>query len=271
MAKTAHKISKILFATMALFFAFDGAVIAADDGFTSFRGDIEVKLPDPAKLQESKIISAKYNLNAIDDEMDMPHELEVYDPLEPYNRFVYGVNSHLDFLIIEPVATMYQEVVPDIGKTLVSNVLSNLYEPINFLNGIFQRDEDMIAVSAGRFLTNTIFGIGGIFDVASTQPDLKPRVTDFGLTLKHYGAETGAYIVLPLFGPSSSRDATGRVFDAVLDPFNYKWFGKDRRIGKSLASAVKTRASLIGPMKTIKSTSIDEYAAVRSIYLQKRG
>ena len=197
-------------------------------------------------------------------------DIEIYDPLEQFNRIVFNFNNNVDYLLLEPAATVYHDAIPLWGRDRVSNFLSNLQEPINCINGVIQLDANIVATSIGRFLTNTLLGVGGLFDIASTQPDLKPYKTDFGLTLRKYSAEPGIYVVVPILGPSTTRDAAGRIFDLAFDPLNYSWAKNKYRNAKFIANIVESREKLIEPLQTIRETSLDEYSAIRSIYWQKR-
>lgn len=215
--------------------------------------------------EHSEVI--KNDLSDIEDyEM---HLTVIKDPLEPLNRGVFTFNKGVDSVLIKPVVTIYHKVTPSWGRDRVSNFVQNLKEPVNIINAILQADPDLLAKSAGRFLTNSIIGLGGLFDVAGTQEELQIENTDFGLTLKKYGFEVGPYLVLPIIGPSSFRDAPCLVANYYADPFNYM-VGSNTKIARKGVELIEKRDSLTEVYDNIEQTSIDEYASFRSIYMQKR-
>ncbi len=191
------------------------------------------------------------------------------DPFEPFNRGMFTINKGLDTIILKPAAHVYREVVPEVGRDRVDSVFANMKEPVNILNSALQGDGDKVARSTGRFLVNTILGIGGLFDIASLADGLEPVNEDFGKTLGHYGVDTGPYIYLPLIGPSSPRDLVGKAADIASDPFIYS-VHKDGVYVRDGVRTINTRESLLEVTDSIEETSIDEYSTIRSIYAQKR-
>ncbi len=194
------------------------------------------------------------------------------DPLEPANRYFFELNRFADFLLIRPWADTYRRVVPTYGQQRVHNILSNMGQPLDFANELLQGRFPDSANTAGRFLINTTLGVGGIFDVA-TDFGLPNKDADFGQTLYTWGFPEGPYLVLPLLGPSNPRDAVGFGVDAYADPVgqafsigklsvaNYSTFG---------ANAIDKRAEYVEPMDALEKSSIDFYAAVRSMARQHR-
>ncbi len=215
--------------------------------------------------EHSEVI--KNDLSDIEDyEMQL---VEIKDPLETLNRGVFTFNKGIDRVLIKPVVTIYHKVTPSWGRDRVSSFVQNLKEPVNIINAVLQADPDLLAKSVGRFLTNSIVGLGGLFDVASTQEDLQIENTDFGLTLKKYGFEVGPYLVLPIIGPSSFRDAPCLIAGYYADPFNYM-VNSNTRIARKGVELIERRDSLTEVLDNIEQTSIDEYSSIRSIYIQKR-
>jgi len=189
------------------------------------------------------------------------------DPIEPVNRAIYQFNYTFDGLLLKPVTSMYRGVVPEQGRTAVSNVIDNLYTPVVFANSVLQGDPQNSFASFWRFALNTTFGIGGIFDFASAA-GLKNRPADLGETFAMYGMGTGPYVVLPIIGPSNARDAFGRLGDAFMNPFNY---GNNREIFALWTStAIDARSRNMQVIDDIYSSSLDPYATFRSGYTQKR-
>jgi phospholipid-binding lipoprotein MlaA len=198
-------------------------------------------------------------------------DLVISDPLEPYNRAVFLFNKSVDKLLIRPAAVTYKKVIPDWGKDRVHSAIFNMYEPVRIANAILQTDEGLIAKTVGRFLTNTIIGLGGLIDVAAqADGSLRPKENDFGLTLKHYGVEKGPYFMLPILGPSTIRDTVGVAADYFMDPFNSKLFREEFIIVHTGAAGVDKRYQMLDVTDHIESTSLDEYSTIRSIYWQKR-
>lgn len=188
------------------------------------------------------------------------------DPYENWNRKVYNFNVFIDDWFLKPVAQGYRAIMPAFADRAVTNVFSNIGEIGNFANSIFQLKGEAAVVAAGRFTYNTVFGLGGLFDVA-TVFDLPERPEDFGQTLGHWGMGSGPYLMLPLLGPSNGRDFTGFVVDVstlpglgtvVEDPDYYYLLG---------LQVVDRRADLIPAERFISG---DPYTFVRNAYLQRR-
>jgi phospholipid-binding lipoprotein MlaA len=148
---------------------------------------------------------------------------DVHDPLEGFNRAVFGVNLFLDDVLIRPVTVVYRTVVPDTAKQGVHNFLVNLSAPLSAINALLQGNPDRAGTALARFITNTVVGIGGIVDVADAA-GVPPFSEDFGQTMGVHGVGPGPYLVLPVFGPANVRDAGGRVADLFLDPFSLVTF-----------------------------------------------
>jgi len=207
------------------------------------------------------------NLDATSDEV----EQEINDPIEPFNRAIYGFNRGLDHLIIRPAAIIYRDLTPDWGKDRVHSAINNMGEPVTAANAILQVDEQLISDTMGRFITNTVLGFGGLIDVAAeADTELSLKKTDFGLTLKKYGVETGPYLMLPILGPSSFRDAPSLAVDYFLDPFNSELFSNDFIIARTGVIGLDKRYNYLELTDHVEKTSLDEYSTYRSIYFQKR-
>ncbi len=144
----------------------------------------------------------------------------IADPYEGVNRAVHGFNVGVDQVVLRPASQAYDFVAPALVKHLVSNAVDHIQLPVHFFNYVLQGDVDSALVTFGRFGVNTLAGAGGLLDPA-TEVGLPNAPTDFGLTLAKSGAEEGVYIVLPLFGPSTTRDTVGRVVDIGLNPLTY--------------------------------------------------
>ncbi len=200
---------------------------------------------------------------------------EVYDPIEPANRMVFAVNDTVDTFVLQPTAYLYKEAVPDPVRDMVRSFLDWLKTPVVLANDLFQGDWNAAGVTASRFVANAPFF--GFVDNA-TGLGLEHRDEDFGQTLAVYGTGDGPYIVLPLLGPSNTRDTVGLVVDYFLDPINYVRGGPFERdtdktrvqVGRRVAGAVDFRARHFSAINELKQTSVDYYARVRTIYKQRR-
>ncbi|WP_122503616.1 MlaA family lipoprotein [Pseudomonas viridiflava] len=142
--------------------------------------------------------------------------LEVYDPLESWNRRVYHFNYRFDEWVFLPVVNGYRYITPGFVRSGVSNFFSNLGDVPNLLNSLFQFKGQRSLETTGRLLLNTTIGVAGLWDPA-TMMGLPRQSEDFGQTLGFYGVPAGPYLVLPLFGPSNLRDTGGLVFDFAAE------------------------------------------------------
>jgi len=197
----------------------------------------------------------------------------VNDPLEPTNRAVYDFNNYLDRNLMEPVAQAYHDSAPDWLRKGVHNVLTNLREPFVAGNDLLQGDTKASADALGRFFINSTFGVLGADDATADSGGAKAHENDLGKTLAVWGVDEGPYLVLPLIGPTTLRDGTGRAAEMFADPtsavfaaqglaaINYTRLGGD---------TLDTRTAFLEPMRDIRRNSIDEYAAVRSLFRQHR-
>ena len=232
---------------------------------------------DEASTEEKKHQDeTQYDLsNLADDDTDSMYlagvaAVDYPDEFEPFNRAMFKLNKGLDTMIFNPIAVGYEEVVPEKARHRVTSFLSNLHEPVYFLNHVLQGEPDLAAQNLGRFLVNTMFGLGGLFDVCSEDLSMGERKTDFGLTLKKYGVGTGPYLVMPILGPTSGRDLPGWAVDIVADPFNSYKFNREFKIARSATEFVNTKQRYRKLLQQLEQTSLDEYSTLRSIYLQKR-
>ncbi|HEY3755880.1 MAG TPA: VacJ family lipoprotein [Opitutaceae bacterium] len=198
---------------------------------------------------------------------------ETKDPYEGWNRKVFAFNQVVDMALLRPIAEGYVHVVPPKGRDTVRNIVDNLSEPLVMANCLLQARWRDAGVTGGRLLVNTTIGIGGIRDVA-TQLKLKRQVGDFGQTLWKWDFAPGPYLILPVLGPSSPRDAIGLGVDAYMDPMRYvvqhrpdsDYFS----IGRIAADGIDERARNLDALDIIKREAIDYYASFRSLYLQNR-
>ena len=190
-----------------------------------------------------------------------------YDPWEPFNRKVHTFNNAVDRGIARPLATAYTHVVPRFARTGVSNFFSNLRAPVTITNQLLQGHADDAWDTLGRFLMNSTFGIGGLFDPAS-KAMVPRRSEDFGQTLGTWGWRQSRYVELPFFGPRTVRDVFGLAGDIPLSPIRQIEMDKVR-IGLQGLQLVDTRAQLMA-VDSLRDTAVDEYALTRDAWLQRR-
>lgn len=194
------------------------------------------------------------------------------DPLEAVNRGVYQFNDVTDRVVLKPVATAYKAVTPSPVRKGFSNFFGNLGSLTSVLNNVLQLKFANAFSEAGRFVINSTFGLAGFIDVAGMD-DVPRHQEDFGQTLGHWGVGNGAYIVLPLIGPSTLRDATGFVVDrATSDPITYTHNIGEIRLHNQLRAAqlLDTRTQLLDATDILESAALDPYAFTRDAYLQRR-
>lgn len=190
------------------------------------------------------------------------------DPLEPWNRGVYRFNDVLDTNVVKPVAETYQEVTPDPVRKGVSNFFGNIRDVWSSVNAALQLRPQEAVENLFRVGVNTTLGLGGVLDVATELGIPRTRL-DFGQTLGRWGVPSGPYLVLPLLGPSSLRDATGTGVQFRVN--EYTDFD-DQTLRSSLTALeiVNTRAGLLRAGGLLDEAAIDKYSFVRDFYLQRR-
>ena len=172
----------------------------------------------------------------------------------------------LDKYIARPAAKIYTNTLPDPVERGVVNFFSNLDELTNIANSLLQAKFGQAANDTGRFLINSTLGIGGLFDVASQAGLPKGEGEDFGQTLGAWGVGEGPYLMLPLIGPSTLRDAPSRYIDSFANPVS-ELEDVSARNSLRLLGLVSTRAELLGLDDAISG---DSYLFVRDVYLQRR-
>jgi phospholipid-binding lipoprotein MlaA len=190
------------------------------------------------------------------------------DPLEPLNRAVFGFNDAADRAVIKPVARAYRAVLPGVVRTGVSNFFSNLEDIWISMNDVLQGKFQQGVDDFGRFLFNSTFGVAGLFDFASDLGFPKHN-EDFGQTLGSWGIGSGAYLVLPILGPSTIRDGFGLLLDTQAD-LVFQIDGVPVHNSLYATRAVGTRANLLDASSVIEQAALDKYAFVRDAWLQRR-
>jgi len=197
---------------------------------------------------------------------------EANDPVEPLNRYFFAVNDQLlDGLILKPAAQGYDAVLPGFAKNSIRHFLDNLRTPVILVNDVLQGEWDRAGTTITRFGINTTAGVGGLLDPA-TGWGYDRHGEDFGQTLAVWGTGEGPYIFLPLLGPAPPRDLAGFVVDQAFDPLTYVFWNRDSVIPPTrfIVNGLDLRARNLDTLDEIERTSVDYYAALRSLYRQSR-
>lgn len=190
------------------------------------------------------------------------------DPIEGYNRAMFAINDGIDQTVVRPVAVGYDAVLPSPIRKGVTNFFGNIADVFTGVNNILQGKIASGVSDFGRVVVNTTIGILGLFDVAS-EVGMEKHDEDFGQTFGSWGIPSGAYVVLPLLGPSTVRDTFGKVLDMETNPVaNINDVAT--RNSLLLLSVVDLRASLLPADKLVEAAALDKYSYVRDAYLQHR-
>ena len=196
---------------------------------------------------------------------------DIHDPYEDANRNVHAFNLALDRNIVRPLSRGYGTAIPEGGRQVVSNVAEHLGLPADILNNVLQGDLRNAGNNTARFVVNTVFGVFGTGDMA-TGMGIPLRKTDFGETFHVWGAGEGAYVELPVFGPSTSRDTVGTVLDFALDPVSIVLPRPESYVGTAatFADQLGNRYDFADAVDSVLYESADSYAQARILYLQNR-
>lgn len=190
------------------------------------------------------------------------------DPLEPLNRGVFRFNEGVDRAVLKPVASAWRSAAPQPVRTGVGNFFNNLEDLWSFVNNVLQAKPQGAAESIMRFSLNTVFGLGGVLDIAS-EAGIERHTEDFGQTLGRWGVPTGPYVVLPLLGPSTLRDTAALPVDSGGDAVRHAQPVSARNSAMALR-VVDQRARLLRAGELIDEAALDKYSFVRDAHLQRR-
>jgi len=190
------------------------------------------------------------------------------DPLEGFNRAMFNVNDKVDQVALKPAATVYKKALPEFVQTGVGNFFGNIGDVSTALNNFLQARISDGMSDVARVMVNSIFGLGGVFDVASPRGLVK-HDQDFGQTLGRWGVASGPYLVLPFIGPTTMRDGLAMPVDLETDLWSYKYPVRWRNFG-SVVRVVDHRAYILDSSTLIEDAALDKYEFVRDAYLQRR-
>lgn len=196
-----------------------------------------------------------------------PEKLNPSDPYENYNRHAYKMNKKLDQVIFKPVASLYKGVTPAPIRKGVNNFLNNLGQVPTVINDLLQANLPQAGRDVVRFAINSTLGLGGFLDIA-TEAGLPRSPQDFGLTLAHWGYQSSNYVVLPILGPSTVRDAITWPIYYGMTVYPYI---PDNTLRFSLLGMdfIDTRTQLLD-LDPVIAQSFDPYVFERDAYLQRR-
>ena len=195
------------------------------------------------------------------------------DPLEGFNRSMFNAHQKFDRAVLRPVAMGYKHAVPKPVRSGIRHFLSNLTEPIVFLNDLLQLKPGKALRTFGRFVFNSTLGLGGVLDIAKLPGfNLPHRPNGFGDTLGYYGVKPGPYLFLPFVGPTDVRDLLGGQADGLVLPLavGHPFDQLKYQIPKGVVSGLDQRAEADRDLKALFGTAVDPYATLRSVYLQDR-
>lgn len=196
--------------------------------------------------------------------------VEVHDPYEATNRKIHEFNRGLDTVVVRPTSNAYGQILPQPVRTGISNFANYIDTPRFIINDLAQGNVDDAGHNFARFVMNTVFGLG-VLDPAS-EAGLESRRTGFGETLHAWGAREGAYVELPVFGPSNERDAVGTVVDFISNPISGSLNGDTELVPPSanVLDRLGARYEFRGTIDALLYESADSYAQARNLYLQNR-
>ena len=194
-----------------------------------------------------------------------------YDPYELQNRAVHDFNVGVDRMLLRPASNLYGQGIPKPVRNGINNFSSNLALPSSIVNDVLQAKFDDALHNTVRFIVNTTIGLGGVFDPALAS-GVEPRKTDFGETLHVWGLKEGAYLELPFFGPSTTRDTVGKVVDIAINPVTYLLPSPERYAAPvaALGKKINNRYRFSTTVDSVLYDSPDSYAQSRLLYLENR-
>ena len=192
------------------------------------------------------------------------------DPLEGYNRWMFGVNEVLYDYALEPVARGYRNTVHEHLRIGIKNIFNNALAPVKLVSSLLQLEFKKSGQVLARTLINTTLGFGGMADVAGEEYGIKDVNEDFDQALGYYGVPTGPYVVLPFFGPSTARNIIGRTADALMSPGAVIGASVGTNIIVNAEDNVNAASFIVDDKKQLEDSALDEYESVRDFYHQYR-
>ena len=204
---------------------------------------------------------------------------EIFDPLSGYNRLMTTFNDKVFMNILNPISKGYAYVVPQTARIGIDNFFENIMFPVRFTNNLLQLKFQNSGEELGRFLINTLWGLGGFMDPATKELNMKAHKEDFGQTLGFYGVDEGFHVVLPFLGPSNLRDIAGLATDSYVSALStmgdsdlkYKIPNNfEEQIGIKTFDVINSTSLRLGQYESLKKDALDLYPFLRDIYTQAR-
>lgn len=230
----------------------------------------DIRMNDTCSSSARRILAAcALALAALAGCAPAPQPSGIDDPYESSNRAVHEFNKSFDAAVLSPTSEFYGESLPAPVRNVISNVADNISLTGDVLNDILQGKVDDAVHNGFRFAINSTLGVGGLFDPAASF-GLETRETGFGETLYTYGVPEGPYLELPFLGPSTGREAVGRVVDFFTNADSYALDGTSAvaATGVGLVDLVNDRYDLRDVIDDVLYGSEDSYALARDAYLQ---
>ncbi len=244
-------------------------------GGTAVSSATEWGPPDPAALapvELAQVELAQVELAQVELAQAVEED-DVKDPLETINRGIFAFNEVFLEWVLGPISGAYKDLFPDPVRESVGNILHLVASPIILANDLLQAEWERAWITTQRTVVNATVGVAGTFDVAETLLGLPRHNEDFGQTLAVWGMGEGFYLVIPFFGPSNPRDAIGKFVDGYFHPLTRWADNTDREeitYGLFSATGVHDYSEVKDELDQIRKTSIDYYAAIRSMFRQRR-
>jgi phospholipid-binding lipoprotein MlaA len=220
----------------------------------------------PALAQPSAGVSPI--MSVLDAEPEPLTAGQLADPWEPFNRAMFRFNDDLDQGLLLPWTDAYVTLVPELVRIGIGNFFANAQDAWSAANNLFQGKFEQSVVMSMRFATNTVLGALGIIDIA-TAVGMERTPEDFGQTLGVWGMPAGPYLVLPIFGPSTTRDAVGLPLDLAASPY-YAINDGAFRPATTVLGALNARSQLLSATKALDAIALDRYSFVRDAFLARR-
>lgn len=204
---------------------------------------------------------------------------EIFDPLSGYNRLMTSFNDKVFINVLNPVAEGYAYITPETMRIGINNFFENILFPVRFSNNLLQLKFKNSSEELGRFLVNTLWGLGGFMDPATKELDMKAHKEDFGQTLGFYGVGEGFPIVLPFLGPSNVRDIVGLAADSYINPLTVTGDSDLRykipntfleQVGIQTFDVINSTSLTLGEYESLRKDALDLYPFLRDIYSQAR-
>lgn len=243
---------------------------ALDSGAVDDAGDAAALSDDDERSRFSRAAGGLGQALRLDS-FSRSEDSVVADPFETWNRGIYAFNATADRYVLEPAADAYRFALPRMARDSVRSFIDNLKSPVWFANDVMQGEWNRAGITARRFALNSTVGVAGLYDFADNVAGLPKHDEDFGQTLAVWGVDTGPYVMLPILGPSTVRDASGLVVDVALDPFTWAEFEGETAffIGRTVADTIDIRERVDQAVELTRR-SADPYAQVRATYIQSR-